>query len=67
MRLIEEDSKVYLDKKRIFQVVVLTLLLTTRFSRGFAQTSSELKSFLSQRIGLSQERIVAIQTGQPFS
>jgi hypothetical protein len=52
---------------RILQVAVLTLLLTTRVSPGFSQTSTELKSFLSQRIGLSQDQIAAIQNGQPVA
>src|SRR6516164_3745409 len=53
--------------RRILQVAVLTLLLTTRASPGLSQTSSELKDFLSQKIGLSQDQIVAIQHGQPFA
>jgi len=53
--------------RRILQVAVLTLLLTTRAVPGLAQTSSELRNFLSQKIGLSQDQIVAIQHGQPFA
>ena len=53
--------------KRIFQVAVLTLLLTTRALSGLSQTSSELKNFLSQKIGLSQDQIVTIQHGKPFA
>jgi len=47
--------------KGILQIAVLTLLLTTQAPPGLAQTSSELKNFLSQKIGLSQDQIVAIQ------
>jgi hypothetical protein len=54
-------------KKGIFHAAVLVVLLTTRVSPGFSQTSSELKSFLSQRIGLSQDQIAAIQNGQPVA
>ena len=53
--------------RRIPQVAVLTFLLTTRAAPGLAQTSSELKNFLSQKIGLSQDQIVAIQHGKPFA
>jgi hypothetical protein len=53
--------------KRILQVAVLALLLTTRAAPGLAQTSPELKNFLSQKIGLSQDQIAAIQHGQPFA
>ena len=53
--------------RRILQVAVLTLLLTTRASPGLSQTSSELKDFLSQEIGLNQDQIAAIQHGQPFA
>ena len=53
--------------QRILQVAVLTLLLTTQVSPGFSQTSSELKDFLSQRLGLNQDQIAAIQRGQPFA
>ena len=53
--------------RRILQVAVLTLLLTTRVSAGLSQTSSELKDFLSQEIGLNQDQIAAIQHGQPFA
>lgn len=53
--------------QRIVQVAVLTLLLTTQVSPGFSQTSSELKNFLSQRLGLNQDQIAAIQHGQPFA
>ena len=56
-----------LVNKRTFQVAVLTLLLTTRVSPAFSQTVSELKDFLSQRIGLSQEKMAAIQQGKPFA
>lgn len=59
--------KVYHMKQRIFEIVVLTLLFTTRSSFGFFQTTSELKSFLSQRIGLSQDQIAAIQNGRAFA
>ena len=52
--------------KRILQVAVRTLLLTTRALSGLSQTSSELKNFLSKMIGLSQDQIVAIQHGKPF-
>ena len=47
--------------RRILQVAVRTLLLTTRALSGLSQTSSELKNFLSKKIGLSQDQIVAIQ------
>src|SRR6516225_11944117 len=53
--------------RRILQVAVLTVLLTTRASPGLSQTSSELKDFLSQEIGLNQDQIAAIQHGQPFA
>ena len=53
--------------KRILQVAVRTLLLTTRALSGLSQTSSELKNFLSKKIGLSQDQIVAIQHGKPFA
>jgi hypothetical protein len=49
------------------QIAVLTLLLTTQVSLGFSQTSAELKTFLSQKLGLSQDQIAAIQHGQPFA
>ena len=52
---------------RTHQLAILTLLLTTSVSLGFYQTSSELKSFLNQRLGLSQDQIAAIQHGQPFA
>lgn len=42
--------------QRIFQVAVLTLVLPTLVSLGFSQTSSELKNFLSQRLGLTRIR-----------
>ena len=51
----------------MFRVDVLILLLTTRVSTVFAQTISELKDFLSQRIGLSQDEIAEIQHGKPFT
>jgi hypothetical protein len=54
-------------QKGIFQIAVLVLLLTTRVSPGFAQTSSELKDFLSQRIGLNQGQIAEIHHGKPFA
>ena len=53
--------------QRIVQVAVLTLLLATQVSHGFSQTSSELNNFLSQRLGLNQDQIAAIQHGQPFA
>jgi hypothetical protein len=53
--------------RKIFRVTVLSLLLVTQVSPGFSQTSSELKTFLSQRLGLSQDQIAAIQHGQPFA
>jgi hypothetical protein len=51
----------------IFRVTALSLLLATQVSPGFSQTSSELKNFLSQRLGLNQDQIAAIQHGQPFA
>jgi len=54
-------------KRRTLQVAVLTFLLTTRVSTAFSQTVSELKDFLSQRIGLSRDKIAAIQHGKPFA
>ena len=54
-------------KKNIFQVAVLSVLFVARASTGFSQTNSELKNFLSQKIGLNQEQIMAIQNGQPFA
>ena len=53
--------------QRIFRVAVLTLLLTMRVSPGFCQTTSELKNFLTQRIGLSQDQVAAIQNGHTFA
>jgi hypothetical protein len=53
--------------KPMFQVSVLTLLLATGVSTGFAQTVSELKDFLSQRAELSQEQIAEIPQGKPFA
>src|SRR5262249_46462312 len=53
--------------RRTFQVAVLTLLLTTGISPSFSQTTSELMDFLSQRLGLSRDQIVAIQQGKPFA
>jgi hypothetical protein len=48
-------------------VTALSLLLATQVSPSFSQTSSELKNFLSQRLGLSQDQIAATQHGQPFA
>ena len=53
--------------KRMFQAAVLTLLLTIGVSPAFSQTVSELKDFLSQRVGLSQDQIAEIQHGKPFA
>jgi len=49
------------------KIAVLGFLLATQVSPGFSQTSSELKNFLSQRLGLSQDQIAAIEHGQPFA
>ena len=46
---------------------VLILLLTIGVSPAFSQTVSELKDFLSQRIGLGQDQIAEIQHGKPFA
>jgi hypothetical protein len=54
-------------KKEIFEVAVLTIVFAARVSTGFSQPNSELKNFLSQKIGLNQEQITAIQNGQPFA
>jgi hypothetical protein len=51
----------------IFRLALLALLLTSLVSLGSSQTSSELTSFLSQKLGLSQGQIAAIQHGQPFA
>jgi hypothetical protein len=53
--------------QRIFRLAVLTLLLIAGAPSAFCQNSAELKNFLSQRLGLSQDQIVAIQRGQPFA
>ncbi len=53
-------------KLRVFKAVAQTLLLTTPISAGFCQTTSELKNFLSQRIGLSQDQIAAVRNGRAF-
>jgi hypothetical protein len=53
--------------QKIFRVTVLSLLLATQASSGFSQTSAELKAFLSQKLGLSQDQIAAIQRGQPVA
>jgi|SRR5215472_7162349 len=55
--------------QRLVRVVlaVLVILLTIGISPGFSQASSELKSILSQRMGLSQDQIEGIQHGQPFA
>jgi hypothetical protein len=53
--------------QRSLQVAVLTFLLTTQVLPCFCQTSAELKTFLSQRLGLSQDQITAIRQGQPFA
>jgi hypothetical protein len=47
-------------RTRIFQVFVMCALLLAGGSRTFSQSSSELKSFLGQKMGLSQEQITAI-------
>jgi len=54
-------SPTRIKRRRNFQAAVLASLT------WFPQTSSELNSFLSQRIGLSQDQIAAIQNGQPFA
>jgi hypothetical protein len=53
--------------RRTLQIAAVSLLLMTQVSPGFSQTSSELKSILSQRLGLSQDQIAAIDHGQPFA
>lgn len=53
--------------KGLSQIVLLVVLLLTGNPRAFSQTSAELKSFLSQKIGLSQDQINAIQNGQSFA
>jgi len=52
---------------KIIQSAVLTLLLAASPSPGFSQTSAELKTFLSQKQGLNQDQIAAIEHGQPFA
>ena len=49
------------------QAAVLTLLLTAGGTPAFSQTVSELKDFLSQRAGASQDQIAAIQHGKAFA
>ena len=51
----------------IVQIAMLTALLALGVSPGFSQANLELKNFLSQKIGLSQDQIAAIQNGQPFA
>ena len=53
--------------QKIFRVTVLSLLLARQVAPRFSQTSAELNSFLSQKLGLSQDQIAAIQHGQPFA
>jgi len=53
--------------KRISQIGLVTLLLATGISSCLSQTSSELQTFLVQKIGLKQDQIAAIQNGQPFA
>ena len=53
--------------KRISQIGLVTLLLATGISSCLSQTSSELQTFLIQKIGLKQDQITAIQNGQPFA
>jgi len=45
----------------IRKIAVFGILLATHVSLGFSQTSAEPKSFLSQRLGLSQDQIAAIE------
>ena len=53
--------------KRISQILLVALLLAIRVSFSLSQTSSELQTFLFQKIGLKQEQITAIENGQPFA
>ena len=53
--------------KRISQIGLVTLLLAPGISSCLSQTSSELQTFLIQKIGLKQDQITAIQNGQPFA
>ena len=52
---------------RIVQIAMLTTLLGIGVSPSFSQANLELKNFLSQKIGLSQDQIAAIENGQPFA
>jgi len=54
-------------EKRISQILLVALLLAIRVSFSLSQTSSELQTSLSQKIGLKQEQIAAIENGQPFA
>ena len=53
--------------KPVLQAGLLIVLLALGISPGFSQTSAGLKTLLSQKIGLSQDQIAAIQGGQPFA
>lgn len=53
--------------RRVVQVVALISLITIAVPLGFSQTDSELKTYLSQKMGLSQDQIASIRGGQPFA
>lgn len=52
---------------RLLSQTATAILLVAGVSPAFSQTSSELKTVLSQKIGLSQDQIASIQNGQPFA
>jgi hypothetical protein len=52
--------------QKLFHVARLPLLLTALISPASSQTSSAVKSLLSQKIGLNQDQIAAVQQGRPF-
>ena len=54
-------------RQTIQRIAVLGVLLAIQVSHSSSQTSTELKNFLSQRLGLNQDQIAAIQHGQPFA
>jgi hypothetical protein len=53
--------------RRTVCVLALISLLTIAVPLGFSQTDSELKNYLSQKMGLSQDQIASIRSGQPFA
>jgi len=53
--------------RRTLYAAVPALLITSLVSAAFSQTVSELKDFLSQRAGASQDQIAAIRQGKTFA